>query len=59
MARHKYKLNNGGSGLGWVNRPSSKMNNSELRDLGKNLKKFAKRYTSKKRRVFLKNDNVA
>ena len=46
--------NNGNGGLAWCNRPANKMNNKELNGLGRNIKRFAKRYTSKKRRNYLK-----
>ena len=56
MAKSKIKIKNGNGGLFWAVRPASKMNNKMLDDLGQNIKKFTKRYSSKKRRVFLKTE---
>lgn len=56
MAKHEFKTNNGNGGLAWTQRPAKKMNNNLLNGLGRSLKKFAKRYSSKKRRTFLKNE---
>lgn len=57
MAKHVRTPNNGNGGLAWVTRAASKINNKTLDVLGQNIKKFAKRYTSKKRRNFLKDEN--
>ena len=54
MARHKIKVKNCNGGFYWLSRPAPKMNNKELDILGKWSKRFAKRYTSKKRRSYLK-----
>ena len=51
MAKNKSKLRNCSGGLWWVTRPINKMNNNELDGLGKNIKKFIKRYSNKKNRV--------
>ena len=56
MAKHKTKTKNCAGGLWWVTRPACKMNNKELKTLGESVKRFAKRYTSKKRRFFLKSE---
>lgn len=58
MAEHKIKTQNNSSLFYWITRPARKMNNNELRILGSPYKRFAKRLTNKKRRAFLKNDNI-
>jgi hypothetical protein len=56
MSKHKIKTNNGNGGLAWIQRPAKKMNSNLLNGFGQKIKKFAKRYSSKKRRTFLKNE---
>lgn len=54
MAKHRCKINNCNGLLAWTTRPVNKMNNKELEGIGRQAKKFIKRYSSKKRRVYLK-----
>lgn len=58
MSKHINKTNNGNSVFAKITRPESKMNNKSLSDYNQNPKKYAKRFSSKKLRLFLKIINL-
>ncbi len=54
----KTATNNGNGGFAWVMRGERKMNGKFIYDLGVLAKRFAKKYSSKKRRAFLKSVDI-
>jgi len=52
MAKHIQHPKNCSSGVFFLARPMTKMGSKTLSDVGPNLKKFCKRYTSKKVRKY-------